>query len=248
MALNTEHDNVEFTEEELNGVVIPDDEWEEGVGGLSLLLVGQVMGRRPIHWDNFTSLVSKLWSSTLGVEVKRLSKDNRFLFSFKHIKDKLRALQGGPWHYNKHLIILGEVPMIGSPELMELRLTVCDFHVRVKGLPWGRTSWKIAECVGNTIGEFRDVDLNVDGSNPHAYLRIRVGINVEKPIPRVTDHISSSKGEQIQLSLSYEKLPNFCYFCGVMGHTVKDCPCQYEVEGDIVNAPRRYGEWMRAGN
>lgn len=78
--------------------------------------------------------------------------------------------------------------------------------------------------MGNAIGIFRDVDLNADGSNPYVYLRLRVGISVDKPIPRVT-HISSSKGEKIQLSLSYEKLPNFCYFCGVMGHLVKDCPC-----------------------
>lgn len=109
----------------------------------SLLLVGQVMGRRPIHWENFTNSVTELWSPTLGVEVKRLSRDNRFLFSFKHVKDKMRALLGGPWHYNRNLIVLGEVPTVGTPKLMEL--AVCDFHVRVDGLPLGRTSRRIAE-------------------------------------------------------------------------------------------------------
>lgn len=29
---------------------------------------------------------------------------------------------------------------------------------------------------------------------------------------------------------------------------MKDCPCRYDVEGDIVNALQRHGEWMRAGN
>lgn len=101
--------------------------------------------------------------------------------------------------------------------------------------------------MGNAIGIFRDVDLNEDGSNPHAYLRLRVGIDIQKPIPMVT-HISSSKGESVQLRLSYEKLPNFGYYCGVMGHLVKDCPCQYEVEGDIVNDVHRYGDWLRASN
>lgn len=245
MVGSIEQDNVEFTEEELTGVVIPDDDWDEGVKSSSLLLVGRVLGRRPIHWDNFTTLVTVLWSLTLGVEVKRLTSDNRFLFSFKHVKDKSRALLGGSWHYNKNLIILDEVPRIGTLEQMEL--TWCDFHVRVEGLPWGRITRKIAECVGNTIGVFRDVDLNADGSNPHAYLRLRVGINVGKPILRVT-HIRSSHGESVQLSLVYEKLPNLCYYCGVMGHLVKDCPSQYDVEGDIVNTPQRCGEWMRDGN
>lgn len=124
---------------------------------------------------------------------------------------------------------------------------MCDFHVRVDGLPLGRTSQRIAECVGNAIGIYRDVDHNADGSNPHIYLRLRVGINVEKPIPRVT-HISTSKGESVQLSLSYEKLLNFCYFYGVMVHLLKDCPSQYDVEGDTTNAPQRYGEWMCASN
>lgn len=59
MALNIDHENAEFTEE-LNGAVIPDDDWEEEMLGSSLLLVGQVMGRKPVDWDNFTSLVSEL--------------------------------------------------------------------------------------------------------------------------------------------------------------------------------------------
>lgn len=133
IVLHIENEGLDLTEEELAGVVIQDDDWEEGVAGSSLLLVGQVLGRRSIHWDNFTSLVTRLWSPTLGVEVKRLSKDNRFLFSFKHVKDKSRALLGGPWHYNRNLIVLGEVPTVGSPNLMEL--SICDFHVRVESSP-----------------------------------------------------------------------------------------------------------------
>lgn len=47
------------------------------------------------------------------------------------------------------------------------------------------SSRKIVESVGNAIERFRDVDLNVDGCNPNVYLHLQVGINVEKPIPRV---------------------------------------------------------------
>ena len=91
-----------FNNEELSGAVILDEDWELGVQSSSLLLVGQVMGKRAIHWENLTNLVSELWSPNLGVVVKKTPRTNRFLFSFKHATDKARALNDGPWQELDH--------------------------------------------------------------------------------------------------------------------------------------------------
>lgn len=50
MVLNTENGSLDLTEEELVGAVIPDEDWDAGVEGYSLLLVGQVLGRRLFTW------------------------------------------------------------------------------------------------------------------------------------------------------------------------------------------------------
>ncbi|KAK8609344.1 hypothetical protein V6N13_061793 [Hibiscus sabdariffa] len=42
--------------------------------------------------------------------------------------------------------------------------------------------------------------------------------------------------------LQYEKLPNFCHGCGLVGHLVVDCPHQpYN-----LSIRFQYGDWMRA--
>ena len=43
----------------------------------------------------------------------------------------------------------------------------------------------------------------------------------------------------------YERLPNFCYNCGLLDHDLKDCP---KSKGDVRNvglAELQYGAWMR---
>lgn len=47
--------------------------------------------------------------------------------------------------------------------------------------------------------------------------------------------------EDVIILLAHEKLPDFCYACGRVGHTFRDC--------DDVNADRsthEYGPWLRA--
>lgn len=48
------------------------------------------------------------------------------------------------------------------------------------------------------------------------------------------------------LTSKYERLNIFCFICGLLGHTKKQCPKLYECSaGEIVKA---YGHWMKAPN
>lgn len=51
------------------------------------------------------------------------------------------------------------------------------------------------------------------------------------------------------MAITYERLPNFCYYCGVLGHLVKDCRDCAEVDdstGEILEEKLMYGDWLRA--
>lgn len=48
------------------------------------------------------------------------------------------------------------------------------------------------------------------------YARLRVNLDVRKPLRRGI-FIKYAKEERSWLSFQYEKLPNFCFFCGKMG-------------------------------
>ena len=43
----------------------------------------------------------------------------------------------------------------------------------------------------------------------------------------------------------YERLPNFCYQCGLLDHDLKECPKSKGDDRNIVMAELQYGAWMR---
>lgn len=54
--------------------------------------------------------------------------------------------------------------------------------------------------------------------------------------------------QEIQVHLKYERLPNFCYHCGLLGHLVKDCRECFNVDnltGEVNEEMLHYGDWLR---
>lgn len=78
------------------------------------------------------------------------------------------------------------------------------------------------EAVGNSIGkELKVADLEDDGKGGE-FPRVYISIDISKPLPRC--HKLWSKGKQIGLvGFKYERLPNFCYWCGRLTYGERDC-------------------------
>ncbi|XP_021727442.1 uncharacterized protein LOC110694309 [Chenopodium quinoa] len=54
------------------------------------------------------------------------------------------------------------------------------------------------------------------------YRRVRLLMDVTKPLRRFQKIIDKNKKE-VTIEFAYERLPFFCFACGIMGHTKKDC-------------------------
>jgi hypothetical protein len=48
------------------------------------------------------------------------------------------------------------------------------------------------------------------------------------------------------VSFKFERLPNFCYHCGLLTHDVKDCDEWIRSHGEGVGDAHHYGDWLRA--
>ena len=46
------------------------------------------------------------------------------------------------------------------------------------------------------------------------------------------------------VTFKYERLPTFCFFCGLLGHSDRFCPIMFETKTE--DALRPYGQFMRA--
>ena len=95
----------------------------------------------------------------------------------------------------------------------------------------------LAEKVANKVGVHPiRVFVNEGRLNPARYLRARVFVKPDTPLVRfVPLTLKESKNYPVE----YEKLPKFCYFCGLIGHEVTEC-------GDGIHSPDKceWGDWL----
>lgn len=52
-------------------------------------------------------------------------------------------------------------------------------------------------------------------------------------------------GEWFWVDFRYERLPSFCFHCGVIGHSDRFCPVAFATE--VVGKEKPFGPWLRAG-
>ena len=77
------------------------------------------------------------------------------------------------------------------------------------------------------------------------FLRVHVEIDVSKPLCRGRRVALDDNTEQ-WISFKYEKLPNFCYWCGLISHDGKDCDLWLARKDSRNTEPTEYGPWLRA--
>lgn len=74
-------------------------------------------------------------------------------------------------------------------------------------------------------------------------MRIRVPVDVRQPLRR-GKKIRKQGGEARMVSFKYERLGDFCYLCGMLGHMEGTCDKLFTLEVDDAN--RGWGPHLRA--
>jgi hypothetical protein len=147
-----------------------------------------------------------------------------FLFTFHQATGKRRALHDGPWIFGKDLVVM--VDFDESEILEELSFVFILVWVRVSKLPFGMMNNKVGEAIGGELGEFMEMEKKEDGSAVGHFLRIKVRLDIRKPLMcgvLVHDERKEEASRPIWCPVVYEYLPDFCYTCGLIGHIDKVC-------------------------
>ncbi|KAL5780466.1 hypothetical protein ACOSQ2_011203 [Xanthoceras sorbifolium] len=102
--------------------------------------------------------------------------------------------------------------------------------------------------LGSKVGKVKDIDTGASGDCMGKFLRIRVSIDISKPLKRGIRVSLDDSEETIMLLIRYERLPEYCFGCGMVGHHVRDCPSAPTVV-DFVQADNHpFGPWLRASS
>ncbi|KAL5749548.1 hypothetical protein ACOSP7_024151 [Xanthoceras sorbifolium] len=98
--------------------------------------------------------------------------------------------------------------------------------------------------LGGLIGAVQEIDGGDSGDCLGKFLRVRVLINVQQPLKRGLRFAFGAGGEVCSALLCYERLPNFCFYCGCMGHLLREC--HVNKLGVLEAAEMKFGGWLRA--
>ncbi|KAL0446259.1 UNVERIFIED_CONTAM: hypothetical protein Slati_1753800 [Sesamum latifolium] len=172
-----------------------------------------------------------------------LIESNCFLLKFSHRLDRDRVLARRPWAYDKNLLVLASVEAEDNPSTIDMDW--CEFHIHIHGLPLGKITRDVCAFIDNKLGRFKDMDSDDNGAVWGSSVRIRVALDVTKPLKRALK-LRTIFGDEHLISFTYDRLPNFCYLCGCLGHLSRQCDLQFQ-EGycdPSENTP--FWPWLRA--
>ncbi|KAK2993812.1 hypothetical protein RJ640_027690 [Escallonia rubra] len=176
-----------------------------------------------------------------NVEIKQVG-DNLFLIQFQNHGDKTRVLEGCPWAFEKSLIIIKEYE--GDIQPSKIDLHWCPFWIHVINLPFNRMDRDTGELISKKVGRFLRVDLNEYETGWGKSLRIRTLIDTRKPLMRGV-LVNGNGTDQLLVGIKYERLPNFCFHCGCLGHTENDCDARYH-QNQERQKKFSYEVWLKA--
>ncbi|KAL0410932.1 UNVERIFIED_CONTAM: hypothetical protein Slati_3682900 [Sesamum latifolium] len=160
---------------------------------VKFLPVGKVLSHRNTNFDALRNVLTSLLQPVKGVVIKRVSEE-RFCLQFNHRLDMQRALEGRLWVFDKNLLLLESVDDGKNP--LDVCLDSCPFTVFVHDIPLSLQTKNIAEHIGNKLGRFIDTEHHKDGINWCAAWKLKLSLNVLKPLSRAM-RLKSTRGEEI---------------------------------------------------
>lgn len=205
-----------------------------------LSLIGRVVTDRDLSTNYIRANLLRLIRPVKGTSFKLLSA-NMFVIQFDHPLDRKKAMKGCPWILDKYALIME--PIDPTKKHDDHRLTQLPIMVRVLQLSLANRSEHVAKLIGDSLGTFMELPKpSEDFYSP--FFRFQISVDVSKPLKRGVTFQGVDGNTQFY-QVMYERLPFFCFLCGVLGHGEEDCPTRYE---DGFVEPEHglpYGQWMR---
>lgn len=163
--------------------------------------------------------MEKIWHLSKLAAYTKVEK-NMFIVTFATEIYKQRVVNGKPWLFDSHLFALQNLE--GACQLVETIIDTESFWIQLYDLPFQFMNRRYENLIGDKLGKVLEIDVNDDDTRWGEYLRIRVEINLNKPLTR--GRALEFKRKKLWIPLKYEKLSRFYFLYGSIAHTMKCNP------------------------
>ena len=159
--------------------------------------------------------------------------------------DLERVLVNEPCSYDKYLVVFQRLQEDES--ISDSKFSHVSFWVQLHNLPLRRMTEEAAEAIGRSIGEVEKVANSDDGRGGENCMRVRVRMEITSPLCRGR-LVKLEEGKRCWVAFRYERLPNFCYWCGCLDHGEKDCDVGLQQRKSGSMEEHQFGAWLRASS
>jgi hypothetical protein len=237
--LTSRWSKLSLSEEEATGFIVHEEVLNEIVQRGQNCVVGKFFANRTLGKSTLRLILMGGWQPSGNLSIQSLG-DNLFIMDFEYAWEKSRVLEGRPWVFDGTLFAVEDFDGTIPPTQMEFDKAA--FWVRMFNLPLACMGRDLGIQLGGTVGEVEEVDTNEEGVAWGEFLRVRIRINLTKPIAR--GRVINVKGRSFKIPFQYERLPRICFQCGVIYHTGPVCSAsgRGRIHGAI--AEPQYGPWL----
>ncbi|KAL2920989.1 hypothetical protein RDABS01_012480 [Bienertia sinuspersici] len=208
---------------------------------IDLMMVSKLLTDRPFNFEAMKRTLGAVWRLQNDMAV-RMIESNLFIFKFASIADKERVVQRCPWFFDNQLLLMKEVK--GEEQIAEIRFEKSPCWIRVYDVPFAKRNKRVAMEIGKFMGGLIEYD-DKDPLSLKRYMRMKVLVDVRKPLRRGLE-VATGVNATKWVDIKYERLGDFCYFCGRLGHIYRDCSFYTGEENNGKGTVYRYGPWLRA--
>jgi hypothetical protein len=124
-------------------------------------------------------------------------------------------------------------PMEVGADPTSVLFTHIPMWVQFRDIPFYLLAKSLAWALGEEVGTTVMIDNNSRGSMADKFLRVRVQLPLYAALRKYITLEDEITGEKVKVQIVYERLPNFCLFCGYIGHM--EARCDLPVDARKVN-------------
>ncbi|MBA0730767.1 hypothetical protein Golax_022563, partial [Gossypium laxum] len=189
---------------------------ETNYQGFEAWAVGKIMAIEKPNREAMYRVLRSLWLTKYEVNFVALNEEV-IMVKFGYVEDRNRILNMMPWLFDNCLFAM--LPFVKDKELETNEFNFSSFWLRIYNIPLEYMERQIAMDVGKAIGELVAIDWkDRNGGWTEVMRLLKVKINVSNLLRRVV-RLVGRNGVEMVCAIKFERLPAFCYYCGIIGHT-----------------------------
>ncbi|KAM0822438.1 hypothetical protein ACQ4PT_071490 [Festuca glaucescens] len=198
-------------------------------------LVGKVLSPNTLHISTISAALRPAWGNPRGLLLNPAG-DNLFVAEFGMKADKDRVVDGPPWVVGKHAVLLKDFDV--DQKSRNMVFNGMKVWARIINLPFGYMHKKWGVLIAGSLGiegTVPVVDCDISGRCWGSFMRVRVEVDVDKPLRRGFTIFSQRRNTTDWFDVQYENLPHYCFSCGLIGHSSVECknPGERDADGKL---------------